>query len=834
MKSAKELVTQYRARGYNTERLRALADGRPEPMRSEILAILDAEADVMGLASMDGHALAAAREGLALLGQMIEQDNRTPVETAAEYSNESSSEMSADSGNTQDQAEELALTQAESHVPAVDEIPDMPQAGDPASTLFDMESKILDIVDGETEILLIEQDSEIPSRPSSGMYQAVPELEPQAETVPIVRQIIAENKPVAEVKPEEVQGSLDLTTEDKAEENAEEKTNSLPDLIPLYSLSLTSEEYNELFEGLEPTPSEIIDLSEGGKVCGEHWPTAAELPADDEAMEDVFLPHGEEKYREVIAGNTSVSKGEKHLERSLQIIELAGLMNELQTIEETDKSKLGGFDSVEMVMDDEDEPVVTKIETEAVAKETDETDTPVAEEQSNVIAFQTPDYEEETADLHLVSNEESAILQFPDPVTEAYDTIRAAFTYTGMDDDGISESEMNAIMASHEAELAREREISQEARRMYIELEAELTGLRRWVAEVEDAMKLHNVESAELSKALAERNETLKIQATEIETLRARMSTDASAWNEADEWRGRYEEAMRSLHAANDEIAELEREYNILRTEKVPNLMQDKEDLVMLLEEQSGTEIGLRHDLASSRIRSRMGYAAATAACFLAVLLPAVHWANRSAEVDNLHQREESLVAQVQQSRRLLSTKETEVSAMAATWQKRLSDQEQAYRTERAAWQNRNDELAALCKARGDELDRVQTSNTVATAASATVTDQATAQTASLPRNEVRGVTEWLNRNNQRTAVVTEAETTTTAAVSNRMRTTTVLKGEGLSHVLWRECGGSDAALIKLVAKLNNLKLNRRGDPIIYPDQELILPPKNASVASAR
>jgi hypothetical protein len=41
MRTAKDIVSDYRARGYTDERIRALANNRPEPIRSEILALLD-------------------------------------------------------------------------------------------------------------------------------------------------------------------------------------------------------------------------------------------------------------------------------------------------------------------------------------------------------------------------------------------------------------------------------------------------------------------------------------------------------------------------------------------------------------------------------------------------------------------------------------------------------------------------------------------------------------------------------------------------------------------------------------------------------------------------
>ncbi len=40
MRTAEDIVRDYRNRGYNEDRLRALANGRPEPMRSQILALL--------------------------------------------------------------------------------------------------------------------------------------------------------------------------------------------------------------------------------------------------------------------------------------------------------------------------------------------------------------------------------------------------------------------------------------------------------------------------------------------------------------------------------------------------------------------------------------------------------------------------------------------------------------------------------------------------------------------------------------------------------------------------------------------------------------------------
>ncbi|MCX7935643.1 MAG: hypothetical protein N3A66_10360, partial [Planctomycetota bacterium] len=44
MRTAQDIVADYRKRGYSDERIRALANNRPEPIRSEILALLQATA----------------------------------------------------------------------------------------------------------------------------------------------------------------------------------------------------------------------------------------------------------------------------------------------------------------------------------------------------------------------------------------------------------------------------------------------------------------------------------------------------------------------------------------------------------------------------------------------------------------------------------------------------------------------------------------------------------------------------------------------------------------------------------------------------------------------
>ena len=53
MRTAKDIVADYRKRGYNDERIRALANNRPEPIRSEILSLLSTANDQIEAGSQE-------------------------------------------------------------------------------------------------------------------------------------------------------------------------------------------------------------------------------------------------------------------------------------------------------------------------------------------------------------------------------------------------------------------------------------------------------------------------------------------------------------------------------------------------------------------------------------------------------------------------------------------------------------------------------------------------------------------------------------------------------------------------------------------------------------
>lgn len=887
MRSARDIVEEYRRRGYDDTRLRALANGRPEPMRAEILKILDAAPQAAAKPApsekkkntsrvgkkqaASGRSLtaddhAAAQEGLSLLGQLLHE----PATVAPDAAPTTASAETSAQTVKKDDVMAMPAPISEAAVPepvSCDVAVPAVIIEDSASTLFDMESKILDLVDGETEFLLIERDGEIPAapqletvkKPAAAKMEPMPAASAVSSVLDITEAVIAETfanavfasmadaadeAPVAAVEAtpvaaEEVMAEDIMTGSLFAAEEADcvapvaqaiSEMSAAPQmrqLTPIYSLRLTPEEYAEAYAS-RPQAHEIIDLTEpaagNAAFCGEAWPAASEEPAQEAAKAELLLPHGQEKYRQVMAVP-------RPLQRSMEVLELAGLADAIEQLASQEERNA------------EPAPLSPVAEDECAAvAEHDET--PMTDEQSNVISILPPYAYENAADLQLVAQEESAILQFPEPVSEAYDTIRAAFTYPGP---ATHDEELRH--AAYEAQIALHRDMADEARAMYNDLERELTTLRRWVNEVEDALKLHKVESEKLSSALAERDETLTVQAREIETLRARLDHNGDAWAEADEWRQRYETTLEALHAARVEIEELEREFNILRTEKVPNLMQDKEDLVRFVEEQSRDETLLRANISRHRNHARLGYASAAAAVFLAVLSPVVHWANTASEKEALRQREESLVAQIQQGRRLLTARDTEISALNANWQEKIGSLQELAKVERSAWEKRNQELASLCKVRGEELDRLK-ENATSIAAAAPASSSASAQPASseqatsdrpadLQRNEIRGVGEWLARANARTAQSMQSETSTPApapATQNppRLRYATVQAGEGLSHVLWRETGISTPALVEWVIKANNLKVDRRGHPIIHPDQQLILPSNAPSVASAR
>lgn len=86
-------------------------------------------------------------------------------------------------------------------------------------------------------------------------------------------------------------------------------------------------------------------------------------------------------------------------------------------------------------------------------------------------------------------------------------------------------------------------------------------------------------------------------------------------------------------------------------------------------------------------------------------------------------------------------------------------------------------------------------------------------------QQEQRQVTESTTAREQRTQNVTPP-----VSEAEKYRIVKVRRGEGLSQVLWREYRASSPEMIQQVSKLNNLSFDRRGNPILLLDQELKLP----------
>lgn len=304
--------------------------------------------------------------------------------------------------------------------------------------------------------------------------------------------------------------------------------------------------------------------------------------------------------------------------------------------------------------------------------------------------------------------------------------------------------------------------------------------------------------------------------------------------------------ARMELDAVSHQFETMERAHNIAVTETIPNLQADKADLVELIHEQEEEGGTIRDELQSYRRRASYSMVAAAAASLLVVLLPVFHFVASPEAVTP--GPDPILMAQLRQKDDAVEAMEAERQGLVA----QVRELETRYRQEQTHWENR---LTAMTL-RGEERVRdLQTKlqaleGELVALREASGAGNAGERLASgdLPYNDIVGVEAWRRRqggggstpsgthttahgdtSTQGGAETADnraaGDTTTVAAAQPRVtRTATVRRGEGLSQVLWREMGSSTPALVRHVTKENNLRTDRNGNPVIHPGQKLVLP----------
>ncbi len=792
MRTAEDIVEDYRGRGYSNDRIRALANGRPEPMRSAILA---------------------------LLAEAIEED--ASAETTVE-----------------NVPEETAMNDPETKT--LDPGTYLPEDVDKAR----VEADEVEVAEIEVEMLK-EQIASLAETARAEQKKSAAVSESAEETVAVAAEPVRIHEAVAEPVDEADDAAASAALIEAAYDRSGETLESTESesLAPLSAERLTAEEY-EARGGEAGEEPEVIDLREldealaHGEHLGEWWP-----PVDA----------GEEEHETV-----DMKEPPKALHRTLKV-----LRNTLgaETMADDEDTNVIAFappyavegcveaDNVNMGQEDSSYYILFPAEMQA------EYDAVVASRGSALVAARVNGAEDDMVEPEAVDIPASDLEALPahatqasiDELLEELDENRKPHPLASRAD---VESFVDQAAAEDHAETlaASNRELAQR-----------LSEIERWNRQLEEALELKALELDQMATALADKGveasvlrerltETAAVVASEgspeEDALRAELAGMEKALATKDAMLAELREAIArgnaefaetgadidaELDAARAQLddlhqrhAELQREFNILSTDTVPALMKDKEDLVDMLEDHATRERNLQQALAGSGRRTGYAVTVAAAMSLLVVMLPALHWMNGTPAATTPRQ-DPVLVARLEQSHEVRETLEEENVALT----RQLETLRKDARLAEIQYQDKLDRLRDSLGAMEHQLARLQqqrqTRDTPAMGGGVDLDHETGDHLAGgLHYNDVQGTDAWRRRREE-----------THGRRWDTPRTTRVQHGEGLSQVLWREFGQSNKALLKWVTEVNKLALDGRGNPILHPDQMLILPkdPNNVALA---
>ncbi|MBN2714169.1 MAG: hypothetical protein JXR97_17250 [Planctomycetes bacterium] len=770
MRTAEDIIKDYKKRGYSSDRLRALANGRAEPIRSQMLEILDREDAAAPVAEAEAPVTEEQSEVV-----MIETDEEVMIEE------EGASEILP--------ADTFELIEE-------DTLPEAPQIQEKT----------------ETESM----DNEIIGQEAEEAVSAASDFN-EADAY------------------KEINNIMDNLSEGlKASHEEEEKLAAgMRVLAEIEVERISADEHYARMEQYEGHTRVLIDLRQEEMEAinhelevghGEHWPSVEEI---SEAEHNV--PMASQKSSVLVSFEDSVAQldlfdvFEKHKSgaRSLEVLQHA--MSEDPELAEAieDEENVVLLNAPYAVADDEE-----------------------SEESEDIMAF--------TEDEVLVSDEQSSLISFPSDMIPMYEAIN--HTKDGnvlpipanngefmtdseiaqielIDEDeaaaevaSVSADEFLSAVTTNENAIVRDNESAEI-------IEGEIAQLRNWLAEVEDALKCKEVEAHQLAAMIEDRDSTLAMQTEEISRLRDQINMSSESCESISEIEQKYEEVSNELSVIKVDFAKVQREYNILATETVPNLKSDKEDLLQVMEERSMEQEELRTALSSSGKRVAISYTLAAAASFLMVLVPVFHMISGNSASSQFETEKANLVAQLKTYEGDVQKSNAETIAV----KHEFHQLKQNYLIDQQIWRAEEEKLKKAIEEKANELAMVR-QNIGSPSGVPSLSNVRDA-------NEAAGISSAnagsLRVSPPRNDGITNIESTRwgeQARANNNTLKTKVQSGEGIADVLLRKTGNrGDQTIWEDVARINNLKKSSRGYYIIHPGQELVLPAsETSSTASIR
>ncbi len=310
------------------------------------------------------------------------------------------------------------------------------------------------------------------------------------------------------------------------------------------------------------------------------------------------------------------------------------------------------------------------------------------------------------------------------------------------------------------------------------------------------------------------------------------------------------------------EFEDLRVAYNEVVVEVMPGLQNERDDLALTVERQCETETRLRSSLGSARKRLAVGYSMGAAACVMLVALPVFNWLRSGHDERELafdRQRVGELREQLEKAEMRNLENEKHIFNLERKVDLQLAELEEKNRSYNSQSDKRAMEMAMARNGSSASGTPIRVSdmalsgpmdadgllryndvrdpagnidNQVALNRSRRTTEQAPASNSnnrvavsSRARTSASGSTGALRP--AAAATTSQAPTRQAVATASARQAETKAKvkaGEGVAQVVYRVLGTRDPEVINWVIRENNIKKDRRGNPRIYPDQELRLP----------
>ncbi len=767
MRTAGDIVEDYRKRGYTDERLKALAGTRPEPLRSEILAILEAEEGLAGGGDMSGQPvdiqndlfLSVEEEGVAEIADL-------PPEVA--IVDEAPAEMLM--VETEGAVEKTPGGLFHEEISSV--IEEIISTAEEDCSCED-EAKILDEIESDmnketTITLVIEENIEI-NLECSGSGSDIPEilmgtgveLTDIRESEELIKEayrragIYDVQEPVGEESAEDDYSGYvapDLTLIN-CEEYEETEGNVIP-VAPSYALS-PEEREKALQRAEEYSFLMIANMLNANfeEYRREHGDEELLIPCDD--FDSIARP-AEDDYSPVAVFAEVEADVEADVEAGEKIAALASELEMKQIV----------------IAELENELDCNKRAVSAMRSQ--------IERESNEVARLSGLSKRELQEVAELKGEVGRLYRDIDRLCSQLDNANQAV---------LSQSEM--IMQFKEASVSLNASVN------------DLFDDKKHLEQLLHSRELDNKEAAGRVGVLEE----------EIYSLREKFQQQNDKISELTEERDRLVESGKDITA-------LERDYNILKLETVPNLQRDKEELVEMISEEHDRCVNF--EAVASRRSRRLSYTmtVAAAACVLVVLTPILSWSNHKTE---LLEKEAAYASRLAQAENIQDAIKAERDDLKARFEAVKLDFTQA----QDSW-NRQLTVLRQCGTTGTSANNsaqvpVKYDNRMF---DFPATNREVAETDSDGHND------QTHYNNVRmvTPAVGNPQVAANSEENDKFKNITVKRGEGMSHVLWRVYKNSSPEMVEYITRINNLKTDKKGNPVLMMGQIIKLPlnPKTA------